>query len=120
MAETEQDKLVDEWVARRNSHIGEIKIPVIGEHPPDPDNFYGSQMNEYITTDLIRHYVDSLGDRNPLFRNQDYARRTRWGGIIAPPTFNQAIVQVYPIRFTKADLDFEAQFTAFCPIFTML
>ena len=31
------------------------------------------------------HY--SVGDDNPLFSEVDYAKRTRWGRIIAPPTF---------------------------------
>lgn len=95
MAKNEQDKLIDEWVAEVNSCIGDTMIPEIGEYPPHVDNFYGSQINEWVTTDLIRHYVDSIGDRNPLWRNEEYARRTRWGGIIAPPTFTDSIVQPY-------------------------
>ncbi|HEX3930525.1 MAG TPA: MaoC family dehydratase N-terminal domain-containing protein [Nocardioides sp.] len=31
------------------------------------------------------HY--SVGDDNPLWSDEEYARRTRWGGMIAPPTF---------------------------------
>jgi acyl dehydratase len=98
MAKSKQDKLIDEWVAFKNSRTGQIIIPNVGEYPIDMDNWYGSQMNEYVTTDLIRHYVDSIGDRNPLYRFQDYARKTRWGGIIAPPTFTDAIVQPYPSK----------------------
>lgn len=38
------------------------------------------------TRDAIRHWAQALGDDNPLWRDADYARQTRWGGIIAPPT----------------------------------
>lgn len=110
MVKNEQDRIVDEWVAERNKNIGEVKIPQLGEYPPDLDNFYGSLMNEWVTTDLIRHYADAIGDRNPLWRSQDYARGTRWGGIIAPPTFTDSIVQPYPLRF---DLEHTKRFGAF-------
>ena len=29
----------------------------------------------------------ALGDDNPLYRDEEFARKTRHGGIIAPPTF---------------------------------
>ncbi|MCL6476967.1 MAG: MaoC family dehydratase [Peptococcaceae bacterium] len=95
MSESDQDKYIDQWVAEVNKHVGEMKIPPLGEYPPDLECFYGSLMNEYVTTDLIRHFADSIGDRNPLWRYQDYAVKTRWGGIIAPPTFTDAIIQPY-------------------------
>ena len=39
------------------------------------------------TRDNIRHYAHGIGDDNPLWCDPDYATRTRWGGIIAPPSF---------------------------------
>jgi hypothetical protein len=95
MAKSEQDKLVDEWVALRNEHIGEIRIPQVGEYPPQANAFYGTIMNQYVTMDLIRHFCDGFGERNPLFLSEDYARKTKWGGIIAPVTFTDAIGQPY-------------------------
>ncbi|OGO20616.1 MAG: hypothetical protein A2144_02945 [Chloroflexi bacterium RBG_16_50_9] len=99
MAKSEQDRIIDEWVTKRNKRIGEIRIPQLGEYPPDIHNLYGSILNEWVTTDLIRHYADSVGDRNPLWRNQEYARGTRWGGIVAPPTFTNSILQGGPMNF---------------------
>jgi acyl dehydratase len=65
-------KQVDEWVIESNKHIGEVSK--------------GTQLNnELVTADLIRHYADAIGDKNPLWRNEEYAKGTRWGGIIAPP-----------------------------------
>jgi acyl dehydratase len=37
--------------------------------------------------DGIRHYAHGIGDDNPLWCDPDYATRTRWGGIVAPPSF---------------------------------
>lgn len=44
-------------------------------------------FNEYATVDTIRHFAWAYGDDNPLFTDPDYAARTRWGSLIAPPTF---------------------------------
>jgi acyl dehydratase len=37
--------------------------------------------------DSIRHYAYGIGDDNPLWTDPDYAVKTRYGGIIAPPAF---------------------------------
>lgn len=34
----------------------------------------------------IRYYALALSDGNPLYRDEAYARGTRFGGVIAPPT----------------------------------
>ncbi|HBH02817.1 MAG: acyl dehydratase [Candidatus Rokubacteria bacterium RBG_16_73_20] len=39
------------------------------------------------TLDAIRHYAHGIGDDNPLWCDPDYAARTRYGGIVAPPSF---------------------------------
>lgn len=44
-------------------------------------------FNEVATKDAIRHFVDGYADPSPLYRDEEYARRTRWGRIVAPPTF---------------------------------
>lgn len=91
MSRAEWDKMIDEWAEKINSHKGEVTIPKIGPYPTDVVNCYGQQMNQWVTTDAIRHFAASLGDRNPLYWSEDYARTTRWGGIIAPPTFTDYI-----------------------------
>lgn len=45
----------------------------------------------------IRAFADALGDTNPLYRDPEYARATRWGGIIAPPTFLCVLMPPLPI-----------------------
>jgi acyl dehydratase len=45
------------------------------------------QFNTEATEDAIRHFVHGRGDDNPLYCDREYARTTRWGDIIAPPSF---------------------------------
>ncbi len=35
----------------------------------------------------IKRFAEAIGDSNPLFTNDVQARRTSFGGIVAPPTF---------------------------------
>ena len=39
------------------------------------------------TRDNIRHYAHGIGDDNPLWCDPEYAASTRYGGIVAPPSF---------------------------------
>lgn len=39
------------------------------------------------TRDNIRHYAHGIGDDNPLWCDPDYAAQTRYGGIVALPSF---------------------------------
>ncbi len=43
--------------------------------------------NWEVTWDGCRQYAYGYGDDNPLWCDPDYAESTRWGGLIAPPTF---------------------------------
>lgn len=56
--------------------------------------------NRYVTADIIRRFAYSIGDPNPLWSNPNYARNTRWGSIIAPPTFEINFGQPHGIRET--------------------
>jgi acyl dehydratase len=39
------------------------------------------------TRDNIRHYAHGIGDDNPLWCDPDYAAKSKYGGIVAPPSF---------------------------------
>lgn len=39
------------------------------------------------TLDTIRHYAWGIGDRNPLWFDEEYARSSVHGSVMAPPTF---------------------------------
>jgi len=43
----------------------------------------------------IGRYLDALEDENPLWVNEEYARKTYWAGIIAPPTFIEVFNPIY-------------------------
>lgn len=58
--------------------IGEI----FGPRYPKPWVY----MNTEITRDFIRHFADAIGDINPIYRDAEYAKKTKYGCLIAPPT----------------------------------
>ena len=39
------------------------------------------------TRDNIRHYAHGIGDDNPLWCDPAYAKNTKYGDVIAPPSF---------------------------------
>ncbi|MBI4307418.1 MAG: MaoC family dehydratase N-terminal domain-containing protein [Chloroflexi bacterium] len=50
------------------------------KHPIKP-------WNNLVVEDNIWHFCEAYGDDNPLYTDPGYARKSRWGGITAPPTF---------------------------------
>ncbi|MFC1820901.1 MaoC family dehydratase N-terminal domain-containing protein, partial [Thermodesulfobacteriota bacterium] len=48
-------------------------------------------FNTQVTRDSIKHFVDAIGDMNPIFRDRTYAEKTKYGCLIAPPTFLYSI-----------------------------
>ncbi|MBI3967007.1 MAG: MaoC family dehydratase N-terminal domain-containing protein [Chloroflexi bacterium] len=54
----------------------------IGQERPAPDVF-----NDEATRSAIRHFAHGIGDTNPLWLDDEYAAQSRFGGIIAPPSF---------------------------------
>ncbi len=44
-------------------------------------------FNHYASPDTIRHFVHGMGDTNPLFSDEEYGKSSRWGAMVAPPTF---------------------------------
>ena len=93
--EEEYNQALDGWMAERNAHTGESYDLQIGIWPP-PKDCYEVQNIEWVTTDWIRRYVDAISDyKNPLWRSEDYAKNTIWGGTIAPPMFLDAIAPTF-------------------------
>lgn len=67
-------QVTDEAIAALRERIG-VEVPEL------------EPANEYATKDAIRRYALGIGDTNPLWLKEEYAQKTHWGGIIAPPTF---------------------------------
>jgi acyl dehydratase len=68
-------RVTDELIERRKFRMNK---------PFFPSSVY---FNNEATADTIRHFVDGIGDTNPLFRDAAYASKTRYGSIIAPGSF---------------------------------
>jgi len=97
MTDAEWNKAIDESVKRENERRGEISVPA----PPyviSKEEYDFRIIHRVVTEDLIRHHADAVGDPNPLWRDPAYAMGTRWGGIIAPPTFEACIAYGHPGR----------------------
>ena len=72
-------------------------LPVIGASEPfaalmlhdeyDPSLASAWCPNGMATLQAIRRSCYSIGDENPLYTDPRYGRYTRWGGLIANPTF---------------------------------
>jgi len=65
--------LTDEAFERSRTRIG-VPQPLVT--PPH---------NLEVSRDGLRHFANGYGDDNPLFCDEGYAARTRWGGLINPP-----------------------------------
>ncbi|ROO87895.1 acyl dehydratase [Actinocorallia herbida] len=66
--------LTDAAFERSRKRIG------IPERPLSPHNLE-------VTPDGTRHFAYGYGDSNPLWCDPEYGKKTRWGGLIAPPNF---------------------------------
>lgn len=49
-----------------------------------------SRAPDPVNLPMIRHWVDALDDRNPVYLDEEFAQQTRFGGIVAPPAMLQA------------------------------
>jgi acyl dehydratase len=67
---------VDEVRASLEKYVGRPMGPP--SLAPDPVN-----------VPMIRHWVDALDDRNPVYLDEERAAETRFGGIVAPPAMLQ-------------------------------
>lgn len=53
----------------------------------------------------IMMFARAIGDKNPIYHDEDAAAKTEPGGIIAPPTFAQASAQFDPDYFLRPKID---------------
>ncbi len=53
--------------------------------PKYPKPFVG--FNRQANIDTIMHFVDGIGALNPIYRDEEYAKKTKYGCLIAPPCF---------------------------------
>lgn len=85
--------LTDAAFERARKRIG-IRRPI--HNPPH---------NYEVSRDGIRQFAFGYGDDNPLYCDPNYAKNTRWGELIAPPTFHYTMgenITPKPTGETKA------------------
>ena len=52
----------------------------------------------------IRRFAEAIGDPNPLFNDEASVRKTRFGGMVAPPTFCRSLGAAIPeIKINMAE-----------------
>lgn len=51
------------------------------------------------TKEVIEHQAFTVDFKNLLYRDEAYARKTRWGGIIAPPLFCKSVASAGPFHW---------------------
>src|SRR5439155_1052502 len=78
MADTEHGRITDEGIAKLRARIGQ-GFP--GRRP----------WRTEVTRDAIYHLALAIGDLNPLYLDDEYAAKTRWGTMIAPPIIVQSM-----------------------------
>src|SRR5688500_15114750 len=72
-------QITPEKVAEMRSRIGNLRP---GARPKPPTSPYNADVA------LLKAYCTGIGEDNPLFCDPAYAASTRWGSVIAPPTYN--------------------------------
>lgn len=69
----------------------------------------------------IRRFAEAIGDNNPLFTEEGIASRSRYGGIVAPPTFLRAVsldlVDIPELAPATAILDGGSEWEYFQPVY---
>ncbi|MDA2957156.1 MAG: bifunctional MaoC family dehydratase N-terminal/OB-fold nucleic acid binding domain-containing protein [Ilumatobacteraceae bacterium] len=87
-AGTDTGIVVDETPEAKAAFYTELQSYVgleIGPPEPAPD---------LVNAPMIRHLVETIGDKNPVYTDADLAAHSVHGGIVAPPTMLQSWVMV--------------------------
>lgn len=87
MSEQDTEAAIEEFLASSEVRIGETKKVGVKR---DTHRDYILAFRD-VTVDLIRIFALANGEMNPLFRDPEYAAKTPWGGIIAPPLMIETI-----------------------------
>jgi acyl dehydratase len=75
-------EMADEKSEITEEMIGELKKRLgVVWRPRQP------YFNTGATRDSIRHFCHGIGDTNPLFTDPEYAKKSRYGRLLAPPCF---------------------------------
>jgi hypothetical protein len=87
--EKNQTTKLEQFTAYMKEKIGQVRT-YSDFNSADPD-YRQEYFNSQVTRDTIRHFVDGIGDTNPLYRDLNYALNSKYRRLIAPPTFLETI-----------------------------
>ena len=65
---------------------------VISQQMRDAIGVESEAITHEVEKGAIIKFAQAIGDTNPLFNDEGVARQTRYGGIIAPPTFMRSLI----------------------------
>lgn len=80
----QEQAMLDEWRERADKLTGWVGDTASNEKAYPV-------FHRVATKELIFHMACAADYYNPLWRDENYAKNTRWGGIIAPPVFQHCI-----------------------------
>ena len=74
---------------------------VITQEMRDAIGIESAPVTYEIEKSTIIKFAQAIEDSNPLFNDDEEARKTRYGGIIAPPTFSRSLLPgPLPVKIT--------------------
>jgi aspartate racemase len=76
--------------------------------------------NTQVTAQAIRHFAYGISDDNPLWLDVEYARKSGYDRLVAPPTFLTSVLYPvlhgYPMKLSMSNLIGELEYEWFHPI----
>lgn len=58
----------------------------------------GNIFNETVSYEAIRNYVNGIGDFNPLYQEVDYAQKTSYEALVAPPNWCYSVFPTWVLQ----------------------
>ena len=84
-AEISEGLITDEALEEWRERIG-VKLRI------------GNVFNQYVSREAVRNYVLGIGDVNPLWRDEDYAQKTRYQSLVAPPNWLYSVFPTWVLQ----------------------
>ena len=84
------------WIIAEENFMSTSAPLVTEEMRQQAIGLEGSPVTVEVEKGAIIKFAQAIGDDNPLFNDEVEARGSRYGGLIAPPTFLRSMTSVRP------------------------
>ena len=85
IAQMSEGIISDEGLTEWNSRIGaSLRV--------------GNTFNRFVTYEAINRYVNGIGDINPLYRDPEYAGKSAYGALLAPPNWLYSVFPTWVLQ----------------------